>query len=98
VKKHPDALIAPAFKFPQGHFEQFKGMNSRQANLAFQSALKEGEVSGRRMCKAFDRAIRAERELEAAITAERRELVAAMYRRYPGAARRIVASMKRGES
>jgi hypothetical protein len=96
-KKHPEALIAPAVKFPPRHFEQFMGMNPRQSNLAFQAALKQGEASGRRMCKAHDQMRRAERELEAAITAARRELVMAMYRKYPAAARRIVAGMKRVE-
>ena len=95
MKKHPDAPIVPAFKFPVGFFEQFLGMTSIQSNLAFKAALKESPESGRRMCRAGDRMIRADRELEQAIDAFRRELVTAMSRKYPAAARRIVAEMKR---
>ena len=93
MKKHPDAPIVPAFKFSVGFFEQFLGMTSIQSTLAFSAGLKESPQSARRICRAGDRMIRADRELEQSIDAFRRELVTAMSRKYPAAARRITVFM-----
>jgi hypothetical protein len=90
----PAGFILPTVTVPLPCY--FSGMTNRQANLAFSAFWKdETDEARRRFCQAMDRAYAAHQEVEAALSEAREELIGAMWRHYPAAARRIVAGMKR---
>jgi hypothetical protein len=76
-------------------FESLYGMTERQMELAFKALVRAFDKEAvRRWCKASDRITLALRVIEVAIHRERQELLTAMYRRYPAAARRILAGLQ----
>jgi hypothetical protein len=91
--KTPDALILPRLQMSHDAWYSLLGMTPKQMNIAFKIALDESDEAGSRMCKAGDRAIAAQHDLQKALEEFRRELLAAMFRRYPAAAKRIMAGI-----
>jgi hypothetical protein len=87
----PGAIILPRVKMDESTFYDTLGMTPRQVDIAFKIALHAPGDARSRMCKAGDRALDAQREFETQLTTWRRELVAAMFERYPAAAMRIMA-------
>ena len=98
----PAAFVLPPVKLPPGFFRLVchhpaVGMTERQANLAFDALLCEPEPHEalRRFSDASQRLIDAKHEMEAALTAQREELLQALWRHYPAAARRIMKGLRK---
>jgi hypothetical protein len=70
------------------------GMTNRQVNMAFSELVLDREAL-RRFSRALESMREPERLIEAAIEEQRQELLAAMFRRYPAAARRILAGLSK---
>jgi len=86
--KHPFVLLL--VKIPWTIPHSLLGMKQRQSELAWQTAHRTNNADG--LICAMDRVIIAKRNLEAAIEAERREILAILLASYPAAARRIMAT------
>jgi hypothetical protein len=94
------AASPPAFDLPSvmvsiAIFYPLFGMTDRQVNLAFKAL---PEDACHRFCEAMDRTTEHRRAIAAVIEVQRQELLAALFRQYPAAARRIVAGLQGRQS
>jgi hypothetical protein len=87
----PPAFNLPTVRVGITIFYPLFGMTDRQVNLAFHELLNGPDDAFHRFSEAPDRTTEHRRALAEAIEVQRQELLAALSRRYPAAARRIVA-------
>jgi hypothetical protein len=92
------AVILPRVDF-FGSTEKYlpPGMTEGQVNLVWRAMRREPapREALHRFCKATQRRITLSMRMEAAIQAEHQELMAAMWRHYPAAARRIMRRLRK---